>query len=77
MSNITLHTDSPATTTCVPNVFIDRYMVHASGEFVKIYLYLLRCINGNKSELSISKNGRQILNIRKRISNVRCAIGKN
>ena len=55
MSNITLHTDSPATTTCVPNVFIDRYMVHASGEFVKIYLYLLRCINGNKSELSISK----------------------
>ena len=55
MSNITLHTDSSATTTCVPNVFIDRYMVHASGEFVKIYLYLLRCINGNKSELSISK----------------------
>lgn len=33
MSNITLHTDSPATTTCVPNVFIDQYMVHASGEF--------------------------------------------
>lgn len=56
MSNITLHTDSPATTTCVPNVFIDQYMVHASGEFVKIYLYLLRCINGNKSELSISKS---------------------
>ena len=76
MSNITLHTDSPATTTCVPNVFIDRYMVHASGEFVKIYLYLLRCINGNKSELSISKMADN-LNIRKRISNVRCAIGKN
>ncbi|MCI8327481.1 MAG: DnaD domain protein [Lachnospiraceae bacterium] len=55
MANITLHTDSPVTATCVPNVFIDRYMVQASGEYVKIYLYLLRCITGNKSELSISK----------------------
>lgn len=55
MSHITLHTDSPATTTCVPNAFIDDYMISASGEYVKIYLYLLRCINGNKNELSISK----------------------
>lgn len=55
MSNITLHTDSSVTATCVPNVFIDRYMAQASGEYVKIYLYLLRCINGAKSELSISK----------------------
>jgi len=55
MSHITLHTDSPLATTCVPNVFIDDYMADASGEYVKIYLYLLRCINGNKNELSISK----------------------
>lgn len=55
MSNITLHTDSPIMATCVPNAFIDHYMIHASGEYVKIYLYLLRCINGSKSELSISK----------------------
>lgn len=55
MSKITLHTDSAITTTCVPNVFIDHYMTQASGEYVKIYLYLLRCISGNKSELSISK----------------------
>lgn len=55
MSNITLHTDSSITATCVPNTFIDHYMIDASGEYVKIYLYLLRCINGNKSELSISK----------------------
>lgn len=55
MSNITLHTDSPAMTTCVPNDFIDHYMPGASGEYVKIYLYLLRCINGNKNEMSISK----------------------
>lgn len=55
MSNITLHTDSSVTATCVPNVFIDRYMAQASGEYVKVYLYLLRCINGARSELSISK----------------------
>lgn len=55
MSHITLHTDSPNTTTCVPNTFIDEYMISASGEYVKIYLYLLRCITGNKNDLSISK----------------------
>lgn len=72
MSNITLHTDSPATTTCVPNVFIDRYMVHASGEFVKIYLYLLRCINGNKSELSISKMADKFEHTEKDIKRALC-----
>lgn len=55
MSHITLHTDSPNTTTCVPNTFIDEYMISASGEYVKIYLYLLRCITGNRNDLSISK----------------------
>lgn len=28
--------------TYVPNVFIDEYMPHANGSFVKVYLYLLR-----------------------------------
>lgn len=55
MSNITLHTSSPAMATCIPNEFIDHYMPKASGEYVKIYLYLLRCINGSKNEMSISK----------------------
>lgn len=29
--------------TLVPNEFIDRYMAAANGEYVKVYLYLLRC----------------------------------
>lgn len=29
--------------TILPNVFIDQYMTLANGEFVKIYIYLLRC----------------------------------
>lgn len=39
------------------NTFIDHYMVQANGEYVKIYLYLLRCMNGpqlSSSCLSIS-----------------------
>ena len=55
MSHVILHADNQAVTTSVPNAFIDRYMIDASGEFVKIYLYLLRCIHGNKNEMSISK----------------------
>lgn len=41
------------TTTCVSNIFIDTYMPSANGEFVKIYLYLLRCISGGSEDLSI------------------------
>jgi len=32
--------------TLVSNIFIDNYMKDANGEFVKVYLYLLRCIAG-------------------------------
>lgn len=48
-----LHTDSKSATTCVPNTFIDNYMADANGEFVKIYLYLLRCMSyGNDCTIS-------------------------
>lgn len=30
--------------TFVPNEFIDHYMAKAPGEYVKVYLYLLRCL---------------------------------
>ena len=39
----------------VPNIFIDQYMADANGEFVKVYLYLLRCMNGNGKNVSISE----------------------
>ena len=40
--------------TLIENTFIDRYMPAANGEFVKIYLYLLRCASSGISDLSIS-----------------------
>ncbi|MBQ4231733.1 MAG: DNA replication protein DnaD, partial [Lachnospiraceae bacterium] len=33
----------------ISNTFIDYYMPPANGEFVKVYLYLLRAANSNYS----------------------------
>ena len=40
--------------TVVKNEFIDRYMINASGEFVKVYLLLIRYMQDNESTLTIS-----------------------
>ena len=42
MKSIQLHTDMPRNITMIPNEFLDHYMSGANGEFLKIYLYLLR-----------------------------------
>lgn len=54
MANIKLHSDSPVSATSVSNTFIDEYMSDANGEFVKIYLYLLRLMNAPQASFSIS-----------------------
>ena len=54
MANIKLHSDSPVSATSVSNTFIDEYMSDANGEFVKIYLYLLRLMNAPQTSFSIS-----------------------
>lgn len=48
-----LHLQSDNSVTLVENAFIDQYMPTANGEFVKLYLYLLRCASAGQ-ELSIS-----------------------
>lgn len=35
--------------TCVPDDFIENYLVAANGDYVKIYLYLLYCVKSDKS----------------------------
>lgn len=37
------------------NIFLDKYMPSANGEFIKIYLYLLRSAGVDNSDLSICK----------------------
>lgn len=48
-----LFTSAPCGATLVQNTFIDHYMPHANGEYVKVYLYLLRCAQTN-AELTLS-----------------------
>ena len=48
-----LHLQSDSGVTLIENVFIDQYMAGANGEFVKLYLYLLRCA-GTGRDLSVS-----------------------
>lgn len=54
MASIQLYDDCPATTTSISNKFIDQYMPEANGEFVKVYLYLLRCLGNHALKCSIS-----------------------
>lgn len=55
MSQIHLKSDYPHNHISVPRVFIDQYMADANGEFVKVYLFLLRCMESSAaSNCSIS-----------------------
>ena len=55
MASIKLCSDFPYRDISVPSKFIDEYMPEANGEFVKIYLYLLRSLGSSSSDCSISK----------------------
>ncbi len=55
MNTITINTNHTCTATLVSNIFIDRYMPEASGSFVKVYLYLLRCLSDTTKPFSLSK----------------------
>lgn len=55
MGDLFLNTDKIDETTTISNHFIDQYMPAANGEFVKIYIHLLRCAGNPEAELSISK----------------------
>ena len=54
MGKLTLSTQYGNMATEVSNTFIDYYMPVASGEFVKLYIYLLRCIADNQTTISVS-----------------------
>lgn len=49
METITITTENHETYSAVSNFFIDYYMTEANGEFVKIYLYLIRLLNSGRA----------------------------
>ena len=67
MSMIELKSNYPQNYISVPHLFIDRYMADANGEFVKVYLYLLRCMNTPSIECSISSIADHVNNTEKDI----------
>lgn len=54
MTTLQLRSNYPNTYVGVPNIFIEQYMADANGEFVKVYLYLLRCMNTPGATVSVS-----------------------
>ena len=49
MKTLTLTNQAKKTVTVLENEFIDRYMPKANGEYVKVYLMLLRHLDGSAS----------------------------
>ena len=47
MAKLILDRGNFADFTSISNVFLDEYMPKANGEFIKIYLHLLRLMNRN------------------------------
>lgn len=55
MAEFIIHSDDSSKDTIVPNIFIDKYMIEANGEYVKVYLYLLRCLSSDARRCSVSE----------------------
>lgn len=49
MKTITISTENSETYSSISNFFIDYYMTDANGEFVKVYLYLVRLLSNNSA----------------------------
>ena len=54
MKTLTLKNRFQTNATLLPNDFIDNYMADANGEFVKVYLFLLRHLDDPCSSITIS-----------------------
>jgi hypothetical protein len=55
MGKIKLEKGGFSNNTIVSNLFLDEYMPKANGDYVKIYLFLLRYASELSSELSVCK----------------------
>ena len=54
MGQFKVYNSFPEEFTFISNSFLDFYMPSANGEFVKIYLYLLRHASGKGTALNLS-----------------------
>ncbi len=54
MTNVHISSPFSGGVTIIPNQFIEYYMIHANGEFVKIYLYLMH-VSENCTDFSLDQ----------------------
>lgn len=54
MSTLTLQQQFSTDFTALPNTFFDVYMPRANGEFVKVYLYIVRCLSNKDKTISVT-----------------------
>lgn len=64
MSNIELKPLNIHQHTLVNNLFIDHYMPKANGDYVKVYLYLLRKVTSGDRDITMKRVARQLNLIR-------------
>lgn len=54
METILLQGEKDKHYTLISNIFVEEYMPSANGEYVKVYLYLLKCIQSGDNNFSIA-----------------------
>lgn len=67
MDNILLCSSHIPLVTSIHNTFIEKYMLEANGSYVKVYLYLSKCIQAGEEDLSISSLADKMENTEKDI----------
>lgn len=67
MDTILLCSNHIPLVTSIHNTFIEKYMLGANGSYVKVYLYLAKCIQSGVEDLSISSLADQMENTEKDI----------
>lgn len=68
MKQLTIRSCAKGECTILDNTFIDQYMAKANGEYVKVYLLLLRCLYDPSSSLSLSDMADRLENTEKDIT---------
>ena len=53
MKSLEIKSSKPCEVTTISNIFFDEYMPRANGEFVKVYLYLVRMTGENAPAVSL------------------------
>ena len=65
MDHILLCTNHIPPITTIYNSFIEDYMPAANGSYVKVYLYIAKCLQAKESNFSISSLADQLENTEK------------